>query len=123
MKIAMPIENGMLCSHFGHAAQFGIVDVEDGKISKTKLHTPPAHEPGSLPNWLHDLGATYIICGGIGGRAVEILEAAGIQVIAGVTNTDPAKLMEDFLADRIKGVSGPTCDGHGHGEGGHQCQH
>jgi predicted TIM-barrel enzyme len=52
---------------------------------------------------------------------VELIAAAGIQVIAGVTTADPARLMEDFLANRLKGITGPTCQGHG--EEGHQCQH
>ncbi|NOR05640.1 MAG: ATPase [Deltaproteobacteria bacterium] len=121
MKIAIPIENGMMSSHFGHAAQFAIIDVEDGNIAKTQLLVPPPHEPGSLPQWLHELGTTHLICGGIGGRAVELIEAAGVQVIAGVTTADPARLMEDFLANRLKGITGPTCQGHG--EEGHQCQH
>ena len=121
MKIAIPIENGMLSSHFGHAAQFAIIDVENGNIAKTQLLVPPPHEPGSLPQWLHELGTTHLICGGIGGRAVELIAAAGVQVIAGVTTEDPARLMEDFLANRLKGITGPTCQGHG--EEGHQCQH
>jgi len=121
MKIAIPIENGMMCNHFGHAAQFAIIDVEDGNIAKTQLLVPPAHEPGVLPQWLHELGATHLICGGVGGRAVEIIEAAGVQVIAGVTTADPARLVEDFLANRLKGITGSTCPGHG-GEG-HQRQH
>lgn len=121
MKIAIPIENGMMCSHFGHASQFAIIDVEDGNIAKTQFLTPPPHEPGSLPRWLHELGTTHIICGGIGGRAVELMAAAGIQVIAGVTGTDPAQLMEDFLTNRLRGIAGPTCQGHG--EEGHQCRH
>ncbi|MDL1959445.1 MAG: NifB/NifX family molybdenum-iron cluster-binding protein [Deltaproteobacteria bacterium] len=121
MKIAIPIENGMMCSHFGHAAQFAIIDVENGNIAKTQLLVPPPHEPGSLPQWLHELGTTHLICGGIGGRAVELIAAAGVQVIAGVTNMDPARLMEDLLANRLKGITGSTCPGHG--EEGHQCQH
>jgi predicted Fe-Mo cluster-binding NifX family protein len=121
MKIAVPIENGVMCGHFGHASQFAIIDVENGNIASTQLLVPPAHEPGSLPQWLHELGTTHIICEGIGGRAMEIIAAAGIQVIAGMTNMDPARLVENFLANRLKGVTGSTCPGHG--EKGHQCQH
>lgn len=121
MKIAMPIENGMICGHFGHAAQFAIIDIEDGNIAKTQLLVPPPHEPGSLPLWLQELGTTHLICGGIGGRAVELIAAAGIQVIAGMTSMDPARLMEDFLANRLKGITGSTCPGHG--KEGHHCQH
>jgi predicted Fe-Mo cluster-binding NifX family protein len=121
MKIAIPIDNGMLSSHFGHASQFAIIDIEDGSVTKTQLLVPPPHEPGSLPQWLRELGATHLICEGIGGRAVELIASAGIQVIAGVTTSDPAHLIEDLLANRLKGITGPTCQGHG--EEGHQCRH
>jgi len=122
MRIALPIENGMLCSHFGHAPQFGFVDVENGNITRSWLDNPPPHEPGSLPAWLQQMQVTHIICGGIGARAVELLNQAGIQVTAGVSAGDPARIVEEFLAGNIKGVTGATCQGHEHGEG-HQCAH
>ena len=46
MKIAIPLTNGQLSAHFGHCGQFGIYEVDDGKIIASKLETPPAHEPG-----------------------------------------------------------------------------
>ncbi len=119
MKIALPIENGMLCGHFGHAPQFAIVEVENGAVSKSSLETPPPHEPGILPKWLSELGVTHIICGGIGARAIELLSNAGVQVVAGVNPGDPTKIIEDFLAGNLKGASGPTCSGHGHEHGCH----
>ncbi len=120
MRIALPIENGMLCSHFGHAPQFGFVDVNDGNIERSWLDNPPPHEPGSLPTWLKQQQVTHIICGGIGARAVELLNQAGIQVIAGVSAGDPSRAVEEFLAGNLKGATGPTCSGHEHGED-HQC--
>ena len=124
MKIAIPVENGVLCSHFGHAPQFAFVNVEDGKVASTSLEVPPPHEPGVLPRWLNDNGVTHLICGGIGGGAVTILEGAGIKVIAGLPAVDPAVLVEDFLAGKVQGVAGATCSGHGEGGGhgdGHSC--
>ena len=124
MKIAIPVENGVLCSHFGHAPQFAFVNVEDGKVTSSSLEVPPPHEPGVLPRWLNDNGITHLLCGGIGGGAVNLLQGAGIQVIAGLQPVDPAVLVEDFLAGKVQGVTGATCSGHGdgHGQGdGHGC--
>ncbi len=124
MKIAIPVENGALCTHFGHAPQFAFVNVEDGKVASTSVEVPPPHEPGVLPRWLHEKGVTHLLCGGIGGGAVNILQDAGIQVVAGLQAGDPAVLVEDFLAGKIQGVTGATCTGHGegHGHGGsHAC--
>lgn len=123
MKIAIPIENRILSSHFGHATQFAFVEVNGGQIGASTLHVPPPHEPGSLPRWLSEMGATHVICGGIGGRAVELLQAAEIQVISGVPSMDPAKAVENFVSGLLKETTGPTCPGHGHGREGHQCRH
>ena len=57
MRIAVPTAQGTLCPHFGHCEQFALVDVDNGKIVKTEYQTPPPHEPGVLPAWLHELGA------------------------------------------------------------------
>ncbi|MDX9812306.1 MAG: NifB/NifX family molybdenum-iron cluster-binding protein, partial [Bacteroidales bacterium] len=32
-RIAIPLEGGILCSHFGHCEQFAIVDAEDKTIT------------------------------------------------------------------------------------------
>ncbi len=124
MKVALPIENGLLCSHFGHAPQFAVVEIEGNKIKGSFIETPPPHEPGVLPRWLKEIGVSHVICGGIGARAVELLNQAGINVTAGVSSGDPAQIVEAFLAGALQGASGPTCSGHGEGHGhGHKCAH
>jgi predicted Fe-Mo cluster-binding NifX family protein len=122
MKIAMPIENGIISGHFGHAQQFAFVEVEGNEIKASSLHAPPPHEPGSLPKWLNEMGATHVICGGIGGMAAQLLETAGIKVVSGIPSMDPAKVVEDFISGLLKGTTGATCSGHEHGGEGHQCQ-
>ncbi len=120
MKIAVPVENGVVSGHFGHAPQFAFMEVSDRQITKTEIMTPPPHEPGVLPKWLGDSGATHVLCGGIGKRAVELLQASGIEVIAGIPSIDASKAVSDFLAGELKGISSPTCSGHsGEGHGCH----
>ena len=65
MKIAIPIVDGQLCLHFGHCAHFALVDVDEvaRKVTASKLVEPPPHEPGVLPKWLHEQGATVILAG------------------------------------------------------------
>ena len=48
-KIAIPMENGALCSHFGHCEYFAIATVENNQIAEIQEKTPPAHEPGVYP--------------------------------------------------------------------------
>jgi len=53
-KIAIPLENGRLCSHFGHCQQFAIVDVENNSIIGEQLithrHTNQVCSLVGLPN-------------------------------------------------------------------------
>ncbi|MFH2047979.1 MAG: NifB/NifX family molybdenum-iron cluster-binding protein [bacterium] len=46
MKIAIPLTNGQLSTHFGHCEEFGIYEIEVGKVVKSEKQTPPPHEPG-----------------------------------------------------------------------------
>ena len=67
------------------------------------------------------LGADVIICGGIGGGAVQALTAAGIQLYAGVSG-DADQAVEELLAGKLSPNAEANCDHHGHGEGHHDCK-
>ncbi len=109
MRIAVPTAQGTLCPHFGHCEQFAIVDVDDGKIVKTDYRTPPPHEPGVLPAWLHDLGANVIICGGMGMRAQQLFAQNNIQVVYGAPSLPPEEVVRAHLEGSL--VTGDNiCD-------------
>jgi len=74
MRIAVPLAQGKLSLHFGHCDQFAIFDIDDNlkKIINRKDETPPAHEPGVLPRWLHENNVNVIIAGGMGQRAQQL---------------------------------------------------
>jgi len=57
-KIAIPTENGMLCSHFGHCEKFFVALTDGKQITETFFLDPPAHEPGVYPAWLAGEGVT-----------------------------------------------------------------
>jgi ATP-binding protein involved in chromosome partitioning len=95
---AIPMAEGKLCSHFGHCEQFALIDTEKGKIREKVMHTPPAHEPGVLPRWLHDLGARVIIAGGMGSRAQQLFVESGIEVVTGAPMDPPESLVHQYLA-------------------------
>jgi len=97
MRIAVPTAQGTLCPHFGHCEQFALVDVDDGKIVKTEYQTPPAHEPGVLPAWLHQQGANVIICGGMGMRAQQLFAQNDIQVVYGAPSLSPEEVVRAHL--------------------------
>ncbi|MBN1534185.1 MAG: NifB/NifX family molybdenum-iron cluster-binding protein [Spirochaetes bacterium] len=111
MKIALPVAEGRLCTHFGHCEEFLLVDA-DGEnktiLSKVRVQAPP-HEPGLLPRWLAEKGVTCVIAGGMGGRAQELFCNQGITVVTGATPKSPEELVTDYLEGRLE--TGPNaCD-------------
>ncbi len=99
MKIAIPTAAGRLCMHFGHCEQFALVDVDEigGKPTSTAVVTPPPHEPGLLPRWLQEQGATVIIAGGMGQRAQQLFAQSGVKVVVGAPADTPESLVEAYL--------------------------
>ena len=101
MKIAIPLANGKLTVHFGHCQEFALIEVEENKIKKIETHVPPPHEPGVLPDWLHDMQAEVVIAGGMGQRALSLFDQKGITVITGAPALEPETLVESYLENTL----------------------
>ena len=110
MKLAIPVVQGKLSMHFGHCEKFALINVDtNGVINSSEEMTPPAHEPGVLPEWLHELGATHIIAGGMGSRAQSLFAQNGINVVVGAPQGTP----EEIAAAYVNGTLIPgdnVCD-------------
>ena len=111
MKIAIPLADGKLTAHFGHCAQFAVVDVDSANktIGGQVVLDPPAHEPGVLPAWLAEQGVSLVIAGGMGQRAQMLFGERGIKVIVGAPVEAPEKLVADYLAGTLQ-VGANVCD-------------
>ena len=104
MKIAIPIAGEKLCMHFGHCEQFALVDVDEKtkKVAGKQMLTPPPHEPGVLPRWLHEQGAKVIIAGGMGQRAQSLFAENNIKVVVGAGAESPENLVAAYLAGTLQ---------------------
>jgi ATP-binding protein involved in chromosome partitioning len=94
LKVAIPLSEGRLSSHFGHCEQFAVIQVKEGSIDRKEFHTPPPHEPGLLPRWLGELGVNLVIAGGMGQSALNLFAERGIEVITGSTSAGPESLIQ-----------------------------
>ncbi len=101
-RIAIPLENGILCSHFGHCQQFAIIDADINNISGAQFIIPPPHEPGLLPGWLAEKGVTDVIAGGMGQRAIGLFNSEKINVFVGAPVKSPEELANDLLNNRLE---------------------
>ncbi|MFN2216544.1 MAG: NifB/NifX family molybdenum-iron cluster-binding protein [Anaerolineales bacterium] len=123
MKIAVTAENNngldsIVAQHFGHAPFFILVDVEDNEIKETRGVANPfisGHAPGQVPGFIKEQNANVMLSGGMGGRAIQFFEDAGIQTATGANGTVRQSL-DNFFGGKL--TSAAPCDEsveHGHG--------
>ncbi|HOW25540.1 MAG TPA: NifB/NifX family molybdenum-iron cluster-binding protein [Bacteroidales bacterium] len=120
-RIAIPLENGVLCPHFGHCQAFAIVNVENNKITEVREVTPPEHIPGLYPRWIAQFGVTDVIAGGMGQQAIMLFNQHQINAFVGAPIKPAVDLVNDFLANKLS-LSANYCDHdhpHEHGKCGH----
>ena len=101
-KIALPLTDGVLSSHFGHCAMFAIVSTDGAEIIGVEQITPPPHEPGSHPKFLSDLGCHTIIAGGMGERAQTLFHQNGIEVVVGAPEKPIVELVQSYLNGELQ---------------------
>lgn len=131
MRLCIPTmnERGLeapLSAHFGSAPYYTVVETETGKV-QVAANPRAEHEHGHCQPvaGIADLAPDAVVCMGLGRRALDRLQAAGIQVfIARATQVSEAltqfrsgELAPFTLADSCCGGH-EHGHGHGHGHGG-----
>lgn len=103
MKIAIPLVSGRLSAHFGHCEQFAIVEIDNERrtIKEKELVTPPAHQPGVLPEWLSGLQVSLVIAGGMGQRAQQLFAQNDIEVLCGAPEAEPEQLVREYFQGKL----------------------
>jgi ATP-binding protein involved in chromosome partitioning len=99
MRYAVPVSGGVLSSHFGHCEQFAFFDVDEQKkeIRRKEYVPSPEHQPGLLPAWLAEQGASVVIAGGMGSRAQMLFQQNNISVVLGTLENDPEKAVLSYV--------------------------
>jgi predicted Fe-Mo cluster-binding NifX family protein len=102
MKIAISTDGDCVSEHFGRCPSFTIVDIKNGRVSHKEVVMNPGHQPGFIPQFLHQRGVECIVAGGMGMRARGFFDEAGIQAILGVSGK---------IDDVIRGLQNGTLKG------------
>lgn len=108
-RIAIPLENGKLCAHFGHCQEFAIVDLRDHLITDIKNITPPEHQPGLYPKWIAQHQVTDVIAGGMGQKAITLFNEQHINVFVGAPIKSAKDLVNDFVSNQLT-LTANYCD-------------
>ncbi len=99
MKIAISTDGDNVSAHFGRCPSFTIVDIDDGTVKRKEVIENPGHQPGFIPQFLHQRGVKCIVSGGMGMRARGFFDEAGIQAILGVSGK-----IKDVIKELQKGT-------------------
>jgi predicted Fe-Mo cluster-binding NifX family protein len=120
MKYAIPVSEGRLSTHFGQSSAFMLLDVDQkGKVVKQEtIHVAP-HSCGSLPRELAQRGVGVVLAGGMGMGPRLAFQASNIEVVLGVSESDPARAASLHATGGLDGGAnacehGDTMCDHGH---------
>jgi predicted Fe-Mo cluster-binding NifX family protein len=76
--------------HFGRCPYFVLVDVEGEEVQRFSVIANPffaGHQPGMVPEFIHQQGADVMISGGMGHKAIGFFQQFGIKPTTGATGT------------------------------------
>lgn len=126
MRIAVTYEDGQIFQHFGHTENFKVYDVENNKVTDSKVINTNGTGHGALATLLNGLDVDVLICGGIGGGAQMALSEAGIKLYGGVFG-DADSAVDALLKGELEYNPNVMCSHHhheeGHSCGSHSCGH
>jgi predicted Fe-Mo cluster-binding NifX family protein len=122
MKIALsanaPALDADVDPRFGRCQYFAVGDPSTMKFEfiENASMTAGGGAGISAAQGIVDKGVKAVLTGNCGPNAYQVLEAAGVQVITGVSGT-VKQAIEDFKAGKLKAASQPSVNAH-HGMGG-----
>ena len=127
MKIAIPTENGKLCSHFGHCESFTFadVDMQTKEIKNIENKIPDEGISCQSASWISEQGANVILAGGMGARPLGIFAQNGVKVVAGCPELPVEEVIKEYMNSTLT-TGENSCGGehsHCHGHGHHHCHH
>ena len=118
MKVAITAEGTTLSCQmdprFGRAHYFLIVDTDSGQCD---AHDNAANAQSASGAGIQagktvvDLGVTALITGNMGPKALEVLQAGGVEIYAGVSGTAQDALRA-FQAGKLEPILRPNVQGH-----------
>lgn len=95
MRIAISLQtnddlDSVVANHFGRCPYFALVDMEGNEVQAIEVIDNPyyaAHQPGQVPQFIHDQKADVMLSGGMGGRAIQFFSQFGIEAATGAAGT------------------------------------
>ena len=116
MRVAISTDGEFVSAHFGRCPSFTLVDIENGKVIKRTPVANPGHQPGAIPEFLHQKGVSCIIAGGMGMRATSFFDGYNIKTILGISGKIDT-VIDQLQQDTLEGGESLCNPGAGKGYG------
>ena len=116
MRIAISTDGDFVSAHFGRCPYFTIVDIEGNNVKSKEVVANPGHQPGAIPQFLHQKGVECIIAGGMGMRAEGFFNEFGIKTIVGISGKID-NVIEQIKNNALQGGESLCKPGSGKGYG------
>jgi predicted Fe-Mo cluster-binding NifX family protein len=108
MRYAIAADGNQVAPHFGRCERYVIVDVaKSAEVARDELENP-GHEPGLLPRLLNEEGVAYVVAGGAGPRAINLMTELNIGMYAGISGPIDEVINEIATGELEPGES--TCE-------------
>ena len=120
MRIAVTYEDGAIFQHFGHTSQFKLYDVEEGRVTRAVVIDTNGSGHGALATFLTAFQVDKLICGGIGGGAINALAGAGIDLYPGIDGSADMAVMQ-LIHGVLPKRTDVRCNHHHHHAEDHDC--
>jgi predicted Fe-Mo cluster-binding NifX family protein len=124
MRVAVSAEtkdglDSVVSPHFGRCPYFVLVDLDGSDVQQVRAEDNPfykQHQPGQVPGFIHSLGVSVMLTGGMGRRAILFFEDYGIVGVTGAYGT-VRQSIESYLGGKLLGAA-PCKESqtHHHGE-------
>lgn len=121
MRVAIAAENNNgldspVSLHFGHAACFVLVDIEGGEIKSISTVANPfcgSHGCGPVGTFVAGQGAQAMLVGGMGRRAMQVLQSMGIEVVTSAAGS-VRETLQQYLNEELRDAT-PCLEEGSHG--------
>ncbi len=116
MRIAVPVQNGMVVPAFEEATTFKLYDVEENQITRELTLSAGGSGSELLADFLKSAGVSLLLCAAIAGKTIALLDQRNILFQWGVLG-QADQMVREYLANQLALRKNPGC-----GHGGCSCE-
>ncbi|WP_406659901.1 NifB/NifX family molybdenum-iron cluster-binding protein [Methanolobus sp. ZRKC3] len=126
MKVSVPSmgSSGLedtVCQHFGTSPYYTVFDTETEAVVVIENTSDHKGGVGHPPELISKAGVNVMLCGGLGKKAVQMLQELGIDVFVGASGS-VKDTIDAWQSEKLAPATKDTdCSSHSHGDVNHTC--